>query len=358
MSGSSLDGLDLVFAEFHERGGKWTYALLEADCIPYSAEWARRLSDAVNLSARDYLLLHAAYGHYNGKCILDFIEQYGLHHRVQLVASHGHTVFHLPAQLMTAQLGEGAAIAAVTGLPVVGDLRALDVALGGQGAPIVPMGEKLLFAEYGLWLNIGGIANMTYASGDCYTAFDICPANQVLNRLAARRGQPFDMDGQLAANGLLDPSLLEKLDALPFYQKPAPRSLDNLFSVQEIMPIIEGSGIAPEDALHTYSEHIARQVIREVHRARKAGAVFSSPTMLVTGGGALNRFLVSMLGRMLEMEGISLVVPDEMTIRYKEALIMAFLGILRWREQATTLPGVTGASRGSIGGAVWMGTEA
>ncbi|HSF46074.1 MAG TPA: anhydro-N-acetylmuramic acid kinase, partial [Chitinophagaceae bacterium] len=183
MSGSSLDGLDIAFVQFDEQSGNWTYEILEAQCFPYTEEWVEKLRCAVDLSARDYMLLDAAYGHYIGQQVNTFIEQYGLQYKVALISSHGHTSFHMPP-MMTGQLGHGAAIAAETGLPVVTDLRAVDVALGGQGAPIVPMGEKLLWKDFELFLNIGGIANLS-VNASHYLAYDVCAANRVMNMLAA-----------------------------------------------------------------------------------------------------------------------------------------------------------------------------
>ncbi|HET7896801.1 MAG TPA: anhydro-N-acetylmuramic acid kinase, partial [Flavisolibacter sp.] len=179
MSGSSLDGLDLAFVEFLHQAGNWSFEIVAADCYAYNEEWKNKLATATSLNALDYQLLHAAYGHYLGKEVSRFIEQNNLQYQVGLVASHGHTTFHVPP-LMTAQLGDGAAIAAETGLPVVSDLRALDVAFGGQGAPIVPIGEKWLLKEYDYFLNIGGIANISFRKNDSYIAFDVCPANRVL----------------------------------------------------------------------------------------------------------------------------------------------------------------------------------
>ena len=162
MSGSSLDGLDIVFAAFQENAGKWDYEMLHADCFAYSEEWTNRLKNATNLNALDYQLLHVEYGHYIGQQVNRFRDSYQLNYQVALIASHGHTTFHLPAKRITAQLGDGAAIAAETGLPVVTDLRAIDVALGGEGAPIVPIGEKLLLGNYNYFLNLGGIANISF----------------------------------------------------------------------------------------------------------------------------------------------------------------------------------------------------
>src|SRR6187399_2202605 len=139
MSGSSLDGLDIAYVEFEESARKWSYRIGAAACKPYSVDWSRQLQNATSLNAYDYLLLHAQYGKFIGEQVNAFIDEHDLHHKVQLISSHGHTTFHSPANGMTGQLGDGAAIAAATEINVVSDLRAMDVAFGGQGAPIVPI---------------------------------------------------------------------------------------------------------------------------------------------------------------------------------------------------------------------------
>ncbi len=350
MSGSSLDGLDIVCAEFREQGGKWTYEITAAECYPYSAKWKQRLQEAIHLSARDYLLLHSEYGHYTGKEVLRFIEKHQLDYKVSLVASHGHTVFHIPARGMTAQLGDGAAIASELSLPVITDLRAMDVALGGQGAPIVPIGEKFLLGDHDFYLNIGGIANISFHS-DPYIAFDICPANRVLNLLAGEAGKEYDDNGEMAAAGKIDHGILEQLNAQPYYGQAYPKSLANDFGTDILYPIVRKAP-SLQDALSTYAEHIAVQVrnaVRSLAQSPKEGQ------MLVTGGGALNKYLVSRLQSCLEDTGIRIVVPPRELINYKEALIMAFIGVLRWRQETNVLSSVTGACQDSIGGALWIG---
>ena len=403
MSGSSLDGLDIAYVHLQESVSsskdvprKWEYTFLHTACYPYTKEWKERLAGATGLSALDYQLLHAEYGHYLGKEVLRFIDEHSLHYQVQLIASHGHTTFHLPAQKMTAQLGDGAAIAATTGINVVSDLRAMDLALGGQGAPIVPVGEKLLLSGYQLFLNLGGIANISMASqgNEPYIAFDVCPANRVLNGLSALVGRDYDEDGALAASGKVDAALLERLNGLEYYGKGYPKSLGNALGTETVLPMIregmgnveEGMGTV-EDALRTYVEHIAVQIGRavegllpaggeggegpaaggrgEVERetgtvggAAVKGAQTAASRMLVTGGGAHNRFLTDRLQEILGPLGVELVVPISQLVDYKEALVMALIGVLRWREENNVLASVTGASRDSIGGAVWMGQEA
>ena len=356
MSGSSLDGLDIVFAELEEQSGNWSFQVQAADCYPYDEEWSSKLEGAIHLSAREYQLLHAAYGHYLGGQVNKFIEQYGLHYKVALIASHGHTSFHMPAQKMTAQLGDGSAIAAVTGLPVVSDLRALDVAFGGQGAPIVPIGEKLLWKEYSSFLNLGGIANISFNRNEGYTAFDVCPANRVLNLVAQRVNKNYDAGGQMAAMGQVHAGLLMQLNQLPYYNQPYPKSLANSFGTDEVYPLVRSFGLTHNDELRTYVEHIVQQIERSVTQTHTAAGDASK--MMVTGGGAFNNFLIERLSEVLKPSGIEVVVPDETTIQYKEALVMALIGVLRWRQEYNVLSTVTGASRNSIGGALWNGQEA
>lgn len=350
MSGSSLDGLDLALVEFHPEGN-WSFEVKAAACYPYDAEWTAQLRNATRLSARDYLLLHTRYGHYIGNEINRFIEENQLAFQVQLIASHGHTSFHLPGQQTTAQLGDGAAIAATTGLAVVSDLRAMDLALGGQGAPIVPIGEQLLWPNYPWLLNIGGIANITRNRAGHAAAFDCCPANAILNRLAALEGLAYDTDGYLAAGGKLQPSLLNLLNQQSYYAEPYPKSLSNDFGKEVIYPLLEASGFSVADQLHTYVVHIATQVAHAVAALEPA----AGGTMLVTGGGAHNKFLLSKIGEALKPYAIELELPDNTTIDFKEAIVMALFGLLRWREQVNLLHSATGAQKDSIGGALWLG---
>ena len=359
MSGSSLDGLDIVFAEIHENGGKWNYEILQADCYAYSDEWVNKLKNAVSLSALDYQLLHAEYGHFLGQQVNRFIEEHQLQYKVAVVSSHGHTTFHVPAKKMTAQLGDGAAIAATTQLPVVSDLRAMDVAFGGQGAPIVPIGEKLLLGDYDYFLNLGGIANISASakptSGGWGFGFDICAANRVLNMLAADAGKEYDEGGSIAATGSVNPELLEKLNALEYYQQPYPKSLANDFGTDTVYPLIQDAGCGIPDTLRTYTEHIAMQIKNAIASNSKPST--ANYQLLVTGGGAFNTFLVERLKGQLKELNIEVIIPDENLVKYKEALIMALIGVLRWREETNVLSSVTGAKRDSVGGAMWMGQE-
>jgi anhydro-N-acetylmuramic acid kinase len=301
-----------------------------------------------------------------------FIEENKLNYQVALIASHGHTTFHLPAKKMTAQLGDGAAIAAETGLPVVTDLRALDIAFGGQGAPIVPIGEKMLWSEYDYLLNIGGIANISANvptppdngsqspsnSLRTYIAFDVCPANRVLNMLANDAGKNYDDGGEMAASGKINSELLEKLNQLEYYGQSHPKSLANEFGTDVIYPIIKENGRTIQDALRTYNEHIAVQIKNAITGLNNYKLKTTNHKLLATGGGVFNSFLMSRIKDILNELGIEVIIPDTDIVNYKEALIMAFIGVLRWRQENNVLSSVTGATKDSIGGALWTGQEA
>ena len=374
MSGSSLDGLDIVYTDLEENSGRWTYKIIHSICYQYTAEWVMKLESAPSLNAVDYQLLHAEYGHFTGQQVNAFIEANDLQFKIQMIASHGHTVFHYPAKKMTAQLGDGASIAAATGIHVISDLRAMDIALNGQGAPIVPIGEKLLLPDFDLFLNLGGIANISAAiterddsgSGStnipaAYHAFDVCPANTIMNILAREAGKEFDRNGEIAATGKIKGELLQELNALQYYRNAYPKSLANDFGTAIVYPIIRQSFCETKDALRTYVEHICIQIKNAIELIRSHSgfrpAASSMSKLLVTGGGAHNSFLIRRLEELLQPLSVELVVPAPELIDYKEALIMALIGVLRWREENNVLSSVTGATRDSIGGSIWMGQE-
>lgn len=355
MSGSSLDGLDIAFVEFEEKGGKWQFSIQETDCIPYKDGLETRIKNSIYLSAREYASLHSEYGHFLGDAVNKFIESNNLQYKVALISSHGHTTFHVPGSY-SAQLGDGAAIAAKTGLPVVSDLRAMDVALGGQGAPIVPVGEKLLFEGHAYFLNIGGIANISYHGNEIHRAFDICPANRILNMLSQQVDKPYDENGTLASAGRIHGELLDQLNALSYYREPYPKSLSNEFGTDIVYPLIQSFAISISDALATYVEHIAIQTSVAIQLLNKSENMLASEnSIMITGGGAFNEYLISRISFHLAVDSINVVVPEKPIVAFKEAIIMALLGVLRWREEETVLSSITGASRNSIGGALWMG---
>jgi len=254
-------------------------------------------------------------------------------------------------------LGDGASIAAETQLPVITDLRALDLAFGGQGAPIVPIGEKWLLGDFDFFLNLGGIANISFKS-DPYIAFDICAANRILNMLINNEGKEFDDRGEMAQLGAINFELLQKLNGLDYYSQPYPKSLANDFGTDIVYPMIFDTGCETRDALRTYVEHIVIQTRDAIINLINNKPQPANRKLLVTGGGAFNTFLVNRLSEELQQLQIEVMVPDEKLIQYKEAMIMAFMGVLRWRQEYNVLSSVTGASRDSIGGALWIGQEA
>lgn len=353
MSGSSMDGLDIVYCTLQETGGRWSYQINGAACVEFPEEWKQKLHNITTVSAKELLLTHTAFGHWMGEAIRHFIVERDLDHKVHLIGSHGHTVFHEPASRMTFQMGDGAAIAAINRLPVVSDLRNMDVALGGQGAPIVPVGEKILWNDYDYFLNIGGICNITVNKDEQHIAFDVCPANRILDLLSNELGKSYDMNGLAASQGTVNDDLMFDLNDQDYYKKSYPKSLSNAFGTDILLSLIQKYDIPVQDKLCTFCEHIAMQV-SDVCAASENG---SSAKMLITGGGALNEYLVSKLKDYLEAKGIEIEIPHPDLIQYKEALIMALIAVLRWREEVNVLSSVTGAKRSSIGGALWMGQE-
>jgi anhydro-N-acetylmuramic acid kinase len=341
MSGTSLDGLDLAYCEFNRINDRWIYKIHHAETVRYSSAWKNRLSTIETGSALDLATADVEYGHLLGRLTREFIDKHHLH--PDFIASHGHTIFHQPGRKITCQIGRGAAIAAETGIPVICDFRSLDVALGGQGAPLVPIGDHLLFNDYDYCLNIGGFANISYEQEGKRIAFDICPANVVLNGLANELGLDFDPQGHYASLGTIDPDLLQALNSLPFYLETPPKSLGKEWVVEHVLPLLHDAGPSINELLATFCEHIAIQ-------ASKAALGGQDKKLLITGGGALNEFLIARIRR---HAGPEIIIPDANTINYKEALIFAFLGVLRWRNEVNCLQSVTGALRDSVGGAVY-----
>ncbi len=340
MSGTSLDGLDMAYCHFRMEGDKWFFRVLAAETASYSPDWKRRLVGAETATAMEYAKTHVEFGRHMGRLVHDFIERRRL--RVDFVASHGQTIFHQPEIAFTAQIGDGNALAAETGLPVVCDFRTLDVALGGQGAPLVPVGDKALFHEYDFCLNLGGFSNISYQEGDDRVAFDVSPCNMALNELAAELRLDYDPGGEHARKGRVDATLFDALNALDFYHRAGPKSLGREWYLEHFLPPVQAAKISVEDKLHTVAEHIAHQVTR-------ATAAKSPGKIIVTGGGAFNTFLIE---RMQAQTPHTVIVPDKLLVNYKEALIFAFLGVLRMRGEINCLPAVTGVRRPSSGGCV------
>jgi anhydro-N-acetylmuramic acid kinase len=342
MSGTSLDGIDIAACEFTLDEGKWSFEIVACHTYPYSADWAGRLRGLHNSDALAFSLTNVEFGCLLGRLTRTFMEQTGFH--PDIVASHGHTIFHQPELSLTVQIGAGSAVAAETGVPVICDFRTMDVALGGQGAPLVPIGDKMLFADYDACLNLGGFANISMEYEGQRIAFDICPANIILNRLASRLDMEFDKDGEIARSGITLPELLENLNNLPYYKNNYPKSLGREWLEKEFLPMLEQEKWKTNHLLRTVCEHIAQQVNKSLPSGIPS-------KILVTGGGAYNRFLIERLNAPGKHQW---VIPVNEWVDFKEALIFAFLGILRWRGESNVLHSVTGSRIDHSGGSIYL----
>lgn len=344
MSGTSLDGLDIAFCTFSHDKGKWAYSIVNAETNKYNPDWSLKLKNAHQLTGEKLVHLHSEYGELLGKKVSVFIKKYKIK-SVDFVSSHGHTIFHNPQKGYTFQIGNGASIAAESGLKVVCDFRTIDVALKGQGAPLVPIGDRLLFSEFNFCLNLGGFSNISFESGKKRIAFDICPVNTVLNYLSSAKGKSYDKGGAMARSGQVSATLLKKLNGLAYYKTNKPKSLGREWLESYFLPIINSSSISIEDKLATVTEHVAIQVARVIEGSTNRGKV------LVTGGGAHNSYLISKLKEKLPSHNI--IVPSYDLVNYKEALVFAFLGVLKIENRINTLCSVTGATIDSRGGVVY-----
>ncbi len=351
MSGSSLDGIDLVDVDFwHD--GKWHFEIVAKGNYDYDDEWRNALSDAFyGAGVKTYenpslKKLDIEYGQLLGQVTKQFIDKY--HLKPEIVASHGHTIFHRPQEHYTLQIGDGQALANECGIMVINDFRTEDVLKGGQGAPLVPIGDKLLFSDYPICLNIGGIANVSYDIDDQRVAYDICIANQALNYLANRLSLPYDKDGDIARSGHIDNQLFTLLNSHPFYSEKYPKSLGREFFEENIKPLLEKrNDIA--DMMATFVEHIAYQIGNSINDCN-VKMQFIASRMLITGGGAKNKFMVERIQAHTKHQ---VFVPSDDIIDYKEALVFAFLGLLRSRNEINVLKSVTGAESDSSSGKIW-----
>lgn len=340
MSGSSLDGLDVALCAFDLNDGTWRASILRARTIPYATGMRARLASAMGSGALELARLHRDLGDLIGGCCNGLADG----EAIDLIGSHGHTVFHKPDEGLTMQIGCGARIAAASGITTVCDFRTKDVALGGQGAPLVPLGERLLFPDNDAFLNLGGISNASFHLRDGTWGYDIGPCNMLSNVLASEAGSAFDEGGRIAASGTVHAELLAHLESLPFYRVPPPRSLGREWFEEHMRRSVEDTTIPLPDRMRTAVEHIALRIGAELD-ARGIARV------LVTGGGAHNDFLIS---RIRELTKADVVVPERSIVDFKEALIFALLGLLRVRGEVNALASVTGARRDSVGGAVFL----
>jgi anhydro-N-acetylmuramic acid kinase len=341
MSGTSLDGLDLAICRFIRNRNKWNYELLKSKTVAYSSELRKQLENSISLSAERIISLDNDFGNFIGRHSQDFISETGLD--VKLICSHGHTVFHQPEKGITFQIGNGACIAAITGITTVSDFRHTDVALGGQGAPLVPAGDELLFPEYDYCLNLGGFANISFRSGNKRIAYDICPVNIILNLLSQRADRLFDKDGIEGSSGRIDHVLLRRLNEMEYYKNQPPKSLGREWIEREFIPVMDEKDMPLADKMRTIYEHIANQI---------ASIPDKNKTVFITGGGIHNKFLRDLIKKNCKA---SCIIPDDNVIDFKEAIIFAFLGLLRLMNEINCFASVTGARRDSCCGIVNVG---
>ncbi len=330
MSGTSLDGLDIALCKFSLKHEKWHYTILKATTCPYEKSWKKKLSNAPGMRADELIALHHHYGTFIGDRIHTFLQDVDT--SPDLIASHGHTVFHRPDNGFTFQLGYGGNIYGKTNIITVADFRMADVIHGGQGAPLVPVGDKLLFGKYDYCLNLGGFSNVSFTRNNQRIAFDISPCNMALNYLASKQGLDMDKDGSLARSAEKNPSLFDALNALPFYTEPAPKSLGREWFENTFLPVLESAKPDKNVVLRTVTEHIAHQISKILKKGKT----------LVTGGGTKNTFLVELLKKYAHSE---IIIPESILVDYKEALIFALLGVLRVRREINIYSSVTGASK-------------
>lgn len=338
MSGTSLDGLDICYAKF-EKQETWSFQILKAETISYPKVWENKLRNAIHFSAEEILELHSKYGFYLGTLAQNFIQKYELTN-IDLIASHGHTIFHQPQKKFTLQIGEGRAIKLQTGLPVIYDFRTQDVLMNGNGAPLVPIGDELLFSQYDACLNLGGFSNISLKSNNQRIAFDIAPVNIVLNKLAQKFNKNFDENGNLAKKGNINKDLLFKLNSLDFYQQSHPKSLGIEWCNENVFPLFDN--IETLDILATFTEHIAQQISTIINDNQLTNILF-------TGGGTYNSYLIEKIKAKTTAE---IIIPEKEIIDNKEALIFAFMGVLKLNNEINVLASATGSLQNHSSGII------
>ncbi len=347
MSGTSLDGLDLVYCHIWKPLSRWEFKIERTNSVPYSKTRVSRLQEAIQLPADQLLCLHNEYGQWLGEQVLDFVKKEKL--EVDFVSSHGHTVHHQPSKGLTFQIGSGQHLANTSGIKTICDYRTNDVALGGQGAPLVPIGDHMLFGSYDFCLNLGGISNISFLLDNKRIAYDIGIANMLLNYIVAGTGMMYDKGGTLARKGAMLPELYEQLNSLQYYALPYPKSTGYEWFSKEIVPLIEAQDAPIESLLHTAVHHICEQIGRQLNKL----PIQKEKILLITGGGAFNTYLTEVLQAKLGSK-IKLEIPSNQLIEFKEALIFCLMGVLRLEQEINVLHSVTGARKDSSSGVVYL----
>lgn len=345
MSGTSLDGIDLVYVKL-TKANAWSYEILTAETLPYETAWKQRLQKGISLEQPELLELDKDYTAYLGDAINRFIKKNNIS-RIDAVCSHGHTILHQPNEGFTLQIGNLEQLATIVNQTVVCDFRVQDVEYGGQGAPLVPIGDRLLFRSYDYCLNLGGFANISKEQEGERIAYDICPVNTVLNFYAEQLGLPFDDGGNIARNASVHSELLQHLNALDFYTLEAPKSLGYEWVQDVVLPLIETYNISAEEKIATFTQHCAIQILNNLTAEVSKNSELNS--VLITGGGAFNTYLIELISA---KENNEIVVPDALTVNFKEALVFAFLGVLKLRNEINVLSSVTGAAKNHSSGKI------
>ncbi|MBQ0786049.1 MAG: anhydro-N-acetylmuramic acid kinase [Oceanihabitans sp.] len=340
MSGTSLDGIDLAYITFNF-DTTWKFKIECCNTISYSEEWLDILKHLVGRSSEELQQIDINYTAHVAEVITAFIAENNIQD-IDAICSHGHTALHRPKNSLTYQIGNLKELATLTKHKVVCDFRVQDVALGGQGAPLVPIGDQLLFSEYDYCLNLGGFANVSYLENQKRIAYDICPANIVLNKYSNMLGLAYDDKGEIAKSGAFLDQLETELQNLPFYKQSPPKSLGLEWVETKIFPKLEASKHKEADVLHTFTEHIANQI---------AASFKTGTKILVTGGGAYNDYLMS---RINSKKKLNLKIPSKELIEFKEALIFGFLGVLKMRDEVNCLASVTGAKQDHSSGEIYL----
>jgi anhydro-N-acetylmuramic acid kinase len=331
MSGTSLDGIDLAYVTF-KFDRVWDFKIEIAETLDYDSYWLNILHNLTSFSSERLLKIDFDYSIYLAHKIRDFLKKNSIEF-VDAVCSHGHTALHEPEKGLTYQIGNRASVSKELNITVICDFRVQDVKLGGQGAPLVPIGDQLLFADYDYCLNLGGFANISTEKNGKRIAYDICAVNTVLNHYSGLLGYKYDDKGKIASKGFMNEKLFKQLNSLEFFSQTFPKSLGIEWVKKEIFPLIDNYHINPQDVLRTFAEHIAFQVSKGIIENQKS-------SVLVTGGGAYNFFLIE---RIKSMTNKKIVIPDNLIINYKEAMIFGLLGVLKLRNEVNCLSSVTGA---------------
>jgi anhydro-N-acetylmuramic acid kinase len=345
MSGTSMDGLDIAHVTLEELAeGKWGYTINAAETVAYSETWRLRLSKLRHQNSLIFYKTDRYYGQWIGENVKAFLDKNSL--EADLIASHGHTVFHQPENNLSVQIGDGNSIYAYTGIPTITNFRALDVILGGEGAPLVGIADHMMFGEFDMCLNLGGFANISANISGERVAYDVCPCNIVLNRIAREFDKSYDENGEIAEKGNIDYDLLGELNAVEYYDYEPPKSLGREWISTNFWYYVRNSVAKKEDKMKTLVDHIAQQIGNNIDDLSSGDA--SGKRVLVTGGGAFNNTLISHLKSHTEAE---IVVPDDNLVNYKESAAFALLGLLRVKNKENVLALSTGAKSNSISGA-------